>query len=115
MKSARMSRVAALLRRVADAIDPPAPAAASDWANDGADDDEFGPPERGPISVTRERQEERLVELQYLLDKFALHDSGSGLAWFESRQLRILTRLLQHELKLREWQLDKLTRSDAPS
>ena len=105
-----MTRLAAFLRRWADRIDPPAPAvsvpAMPAVEATSSDADLFGPPEFGPLAVTRERQEERLVELQFLLDKIALHDSGSGLLWLETWQLEVLRRYVEHELRLRERRFD---------
>lgn len=98
-----MSGFAALLRRLADRLDPQGAVAPAPVA-----DNVEAVPEYGPLSVVRERQEERLHELQYLVERSRDHDPDSGLLWFETWQLDVLARLLQHEIELRERQLAKL-------
>lgn len=96
MKRPRATRLAALLRRLADRIDPPARV-----PSEPVPDVLFGPPEYGPLTVVRERQEERLHELEHLINRIRDHDPDSGLLWFESWQLEVLKRYLEHELRLR--------------
>ena len=98
-----MSRLAALLRRLAARIDPTDPQPPASPAQ--AQKRRY---EEGPISRVREIQEERIRELEYLIDRNREHDPGTGLAWLEGWQLAALADLLQHELDLRDDQLERL-------
>jgi hypothetical protein len=102
-----MTRFAALLRRLADRMDPQS-CASVEAPTPASDEEEFGPQEYGSLSEVRERQEERLRELQYLIDRTRDHDPDSGLIWFESWQLRLIRKILDHELDLRERHLGEL-------
>lgn len=60
------------------------------------------------MEQVRERQEERLRELEFLIERNRDHDPDSGLLWFEAWQLQAFKGYLEHELELREQQLGKL-------
>ena len=93
------ARLAALLRRMADRLAAPVP-------------DEPQTPakvrELGTIAQVRERQEERLRELEFLVERNRDHDPGSGLCWFERWQLELVRDLLELELDQREREFAKI-------
>jgi hypothetical protein len=105
-----VTRLAALLRRLADRIDPrQQDAAGVPWpASEDAAGPATPPPERGTIEQIRDRQDERLHEILFLIERYDEHDPASGLMWWESWQLEVVKDLLDHELRLREHQFEKL-------
>lgn len=98
----RRQRLAALLRRLSGWLDPLAPQA-SVPAPEPTEE-----VRKGTIAEVRAIQEERLREIAFLIEHVRDHDPDSGLCWFGSDQLRIIVRLLEHELCLRERKLAQL-------
>ena len=92
------ARLGALLRRLADRL-APLPDAPEKPRKDR---------ELGTIWQVRERQDERLAELEFLIDRNRDHDPGSGLCWFERWQLELVADLLALELEQRERELAKI-------
>jgi len=64
--------------------------------------------ELGTIAQVRERQDERLREVEFLVEFLRDHDPGSGLAWWERRQLELVRDLLELELEQREREFAKI-------
>jgi len=92
--------LAAMLRRLADRL-APSPDAPEKPRKDV---------ELGPIELVRERQEERLREIAFLVERNRDHDPDSGLCWWETWQLEVVRDLLELELEQRERQLAKIAR-----
>ena len=112
-----MSRLAALLRRLAERIDPSTARGRGGGVLDEAarqnrptalDVSECEQAPEYAALPRRERQEALLQEIKYLIERNRDHDPDSGLLWFERWQLRLIMHLFENELELRERQFAKV-------